>query len=65
MNKNTRNLLIAGGVIVAGYLVYNQMKKAKAKKAIAAASAGATSTAAEKDAFGGNTGSNFWGSLFA
>lgn len=64
MNKNTRNLLIAGGVIVAGYLVYNQMKKAKAQKAIAAAKANAGAAVTAKESFGGNTGGNFWGSLF-
>jgi hypothetical protein len=63
MNKNTRNLLIAGGVVVAAYLVYNQMKKAKAQKALAAAKANAGVTPV-KQSFGGNTGSGFWGSLF-
>lgn len=63
MNKNTRNLLIAGGVVVVGYLVYRQMQQAKARKAIAAAASAGTSPS--KDAFGGNTGSGFWASLFA
>lgn len=64
MNKNTRNILIVSGVVVAAYLVYNQMKKAKAQKAIAAANASAGAAPA-KESFGGNTGSNFWGSLFS
>jgi hypothetical protein len=63
MNKNTRNLLIAGGVVVVGFLVYRQMQAAKQRKALSAA-AGTATTDTPSTGFGTNTGSDFWSAIF-